>query len=84
MRVLLPFCGCAAQCYSDHRATIYTLAALWHLSDDEFRFKIRMVTIGKNTDLEIRVAQFVLRRLVVHAYDHGEPMFCGGRESVRV
>ena len=60
-----------AQCHSDHSAAIYTLATLRGLSDDNPRFKLRIMPRGKNTDLEIRVAQFELRCVVVRAYDYG-------------
>jgi hypothetical protein len=64
-----------AQCHSYHSAAIYTLAALRRLSHDNPRFKLRIMPLSKNTDLEIRVAQFDLRCFVVNAYDNGEPMF---------
>jgi hypothetical protein len=69
-----------AHCDSDHSGALYTLAALRRLSDDDSRFKLEIVSIRQNTDLEIGIAQFDLRCLVIQAYDHGD-LFCGGRES---
>jgi len=47
-------------------------AALRHLGDDKSRLKVRIVPIGKNTDLEIRVAQSDSRCLVIQPYNDGD------------
>jgi hypothetical protein len=60
-----------AYCYSDHGATIDTFAGLGRLSDNCSGFKLEIVQICQNTDVEIRIAHPHLARLVVQADDSG-------------
>jgi len=49
----------------DHRAAICALTALGRLSDDHPRLKLEIISIGKNTHVEIRIPQFDLRCLMI-------------------